>query len=353
MMEPDDLVWIHDYHLLPLAAELRKLGAANKIGYFHHIPWPAREVFGTLPASIDLLRSMLDYDLVGLQTEDDADNLMRALVRDLGAKVAAPDAVRTVDADGSAGRFMRVRAFPIGIDAKGFRKAAERARSSPTVAETIGSLRTRKLLIGVDRLDYSKGVAERMEAIERFLLSNPDQRGRVSYLQIAPKTREEVPEYAILSRTVNETLGRINGSLGDPGWAPIHYLTKAYPRPVLAGLYRHARVGLVTPMRDGMNLVAKEYVAAQDPQDPGVLILSKFAGAARQPKDALIVNPYDKFDVAEAIREALYMDARERIARWQSMFASIAAQDVSWWTHSFVQELHSGSGDEAMIANDR
>ena len=178
-----------------------------------------------------------------------------------------------------------------------------------------------------------------MEAFERFLVSNPDERGRVTYLQVAPKSRSEVPEYAMLSRMVNETLGRVNGSLGEPGWVPIHYVTNSYPRSVLAGLYRLAQIGLVTPMRDGMNLVAKEFVAAQDPADPGVLVLSKFAGAAQQLTDALIVNPNDKFEVAEAIRDGLHMSHDERVSRWQRMMRVLRAQDISWWTSTFLKDL--------------
>jgi trehalose 6-phosphate synthase len=209
------------------------------------------------------------------------------------------------------------------------------------VRETMAGLRTRKLLIGVDRLDYSKGVPERMEAVERFFASNPDQRGNVTYIQITPKSRSEVPEYEQLSRTVNETVGEINGALGDPAWTPIQYVTKAYPRPVLAGLYRAARVGLVTPMRDGMNLVAKEYVVAQSEDDPGVLVLSKFAGAARQLPEALMVNPYDRFEVAEAIRTALYMPRSERLERWKPMVERMTREDVDWWARNFLSELEN------------
>jgi trehalose 6-phosphate synthase len=194
-------------------------------------------------------------------------------------------------------------------------------------------------VLGVDRLDYSKGIPERMEAFERFLLSNPDQRRRVTYLQVAPKSRSEVPEYAALSRVVNETLGSINGSLGEPGWVPIHYVTSTYSRPVLGGLCRLAQVGLVTPLRDGMNLVAKEYVAAQNPNDPGVLVLSKFAGAAQQLRDALIVNPNDKYEVAEAIDEALNMSLGERRRRWERMMRTISDQNVAWWAAAFLKDL--------------
>jgi len=225
------------------------------------------------------------------------------------------------------------------IDASAFQEVAARHRSNRIVSQTVAGLGSRKLIIGVDRLDYSKGIGERMEAYERFLVNNPDQRGNVTYLQIAPTSRIEVPEYETLSRAVNETLGRINGSLGEPGWVPIQYVTSTYPRSLLAALYRLARVALVTPMRDGMNLVAKEYVAAQDPLDPGVLILSKFAGAAQQLTGALIVNPNDKLEVAEAIRDALQMSHQERVTRWQSMIVPVRDRDVSWWAAAFLKEL--------------
>jgi trehalose 6-phosphate synthase len=202
--------------------------------------------------------------------------------------------------------------------------------------------------MAVDRLDYSKGIPERMEAFERFLLGNPDQRNRVTFLQIAPVSRSEVPEYAMLSRQVNETLGRVNGAYGEPGWVPIHYVSNSYPRTVLAGLFRVARVGLVTPLRDGMNLVAKEFIAAQDPEDPGVLVLSKFAGAALQLPQALIVNPNDKFEVADAIREALNMDRSERIARWRPMLDTIRRKDVRWWSSSFLKDL-TGACEPAAV----
>ncbi|WP_210483935.1 alpha,alpha-trehalose-phosphate synthase (UDP-forming) [Microvirga antarctica] len=335
LLKPDDLIWVHDYHLIPLASELRSLGVTNRIGYFHHIPWPAPEVFATLPGSTQLLRAIMSYDLVGVHTERDADNLRRGLVQEIGAVQHKGDVLELGD------RRALVKGFPIGIDLAGFQAAANRSSTHPLVRQTIAGLGSRNLIIGVDRLDYSKGIPERMESFERFLISNPDQRGRVTYLQIAPTSRSEVPEYAELSRAVNDTLGRINGSLGEPGWVPIHYVTSTYPRPVLAGLYRLAKVGLVTPIRDGMNLVAKEYVAAQNPADPGVLVLSKFAGAAQQLTDALIVNPNDKFEVAEAIQVALHMSLEERIHRWSRMMKTLKSQDVSWWASSYLNALKS------------
>ena len=343
---PDDLVWVHDYHLIPLAAELRRLGLTNLIGYFHHIPWPAPEVLGTLPGSTDLLRAIMDFNLVGVQTERDADNLRRALMQELSA---VPQKVDVLDAGGKS---TCVKSFPIGIDVNDFQDVAAHPRPNRIFTQTTAGLGSRKLIIGVDRLDYSKGIQERMEAYERFLVSNPDQRGHVTYLQIAPTSRSEVPEYETLSRAVNETLGRINGSLGEPGWVPIQYVTSAYPRSLLAALYRLARVALVTPMRDGMNLVAKEYVAAQDPVDPGVLILSKFAGAAQQLTGALIVNPNDKFEVAEAIREGLKMDHQERVARWERMIGPLRDRDVSWWAAAFLKALaRQQSGGHRHMSN--
>src|SRR5918993_1793803 len=335
LIQPDDLVWVHDYHLIPLASELRAAGITNPIGYFHHIPWPAPEVFGALPGSTELLRVIPDYDLVGVQTERDADNLRRSLVQELGA------IHRRADLLDVGSRRVRIKSAPIGIDVNGLQQAAQRTGSSRLLKQTIAGLGSRKLIIGVDRLDYSKGIPERMEAFERFLVSHPEHRGQVTYLQIAPTSRSEVPEYATLSRVVNETLGRINGSLGEPGWVPIHYLTSPYSRAVLAGLYRLARVGLVTPIRDGMNLVAKEYVAAQDPQDPGVLVLSKFAGAAEELTDALIVNPNDKVEVAEALQHALHMSREERVTRWQALLNILWDSDVSRWAASFIEDLAS------------
>ncbi len=335
LVEPDDRIWVHDYHLLPLASELRAAGMRNRIGYFHHIPWPAPEVLNTLPGASDLLLGMLDYDLIGLQTDRDADNLKRNLIRELGARAEGAFAVTLND------RTSVIKDFPIGIDVDSFQRAAIRGHSQKLVRQTVASLGSRSLVMSVDRLDYSKGIPERMEAFERFLMSNPDQRNRVTLLQIAPVSRAEVPEYAMLSRQVNETIGRVNGGYGEPGWVPIHYVTNSYPRAVLAGLLRVARVGLVTPVRDGMNLVAKEFLAAQDPEDPGVLVLSKFAGAALQLPQALIVNPNDKFEVADAVRTALNMDLAERVARWKPMMETIRRYDVRWWSSEYLRELNS------------
>ncbi|ALK10635.1 Alpha,alpha-trehalose-phosphate synthase [UDP-forming] [Blastochloris viridis] len=328
ILQPSDLVWVHDYHLIPFAAELRRLGVTNRIGYFHHIPWPPIDVFGALPGCQDLLLALTAYDLVGVQTARDAGNLVRAI------EEAGPEARQRLDRGA-----LKVAAFPIGIDTMAFHAAALRAEDNSVVQRTMDGLAARDLVIGVDRLDYSKGIVERLESFERFLIANPDRRGNVVLLQISPHSRSEVPEYEQLDRQTDSALGRINSSLGDPSWTPIRFIKQAYTRPVLAGLYRHAAVGLVTPMRDGMNLVAKEYVAAQRPEDPGVLVLSRFAGAAEQMTEALIVNPYDKFEVAMAIGAALLMPKDERISRWQALFEGLRRQDITWWTRTFIDAL--------------
>jgi trehalose 6-phosphate synthase len=334
LLQPDDVIWIHDYHLIPLGAELRRRGVTNRIGYFHHIPWPPAELLGVLPFAATLISTMSAYDLVGVQTENDARNLTDGLVAMCGA-LAGGDRVKV------GRRETRVQAFPIGIDVDAFRKlatASVRAATTP-IRTTTGPLGARKLVIGVDRLDYSKGIVQRLEAFGQFLRNHPEHRGHVGMLQIAPPSRSDVPEYAELDRQSDETAGRLNAALGEFDWTPIRVVKKTYSRSALAGFYRRAQVGLVTPMRDGMNLVAKEYIAAQDPADPGVLVLSRFAGAAHQMSEALIVNPYDTQGVAEAIRTALAMPISERQRRFERLYATIAATDIRWWTRKYLAVL--------------
>jgi trehalose 6-phosphate synthase len=345
LLKRDDIIWIHDYHLIPLAAELRRRGVTNRIGYFHHIPWPSAEVFGALPFSGTLISTMMAYDLIGMQTQSDAANLMEGLIALSGAKREG-NRIRTGQ------RESVVQAFPIGIDVEGFRKlaaASVRAATQPIKATT-GPLGGRKLVIGVDRLDYSKGIVQRLEAFGTFLRNHPEHRGSVGLLQIAPPSRTDVPEYAELDRMSDEVAGRLNAALGEFDWTPIRVVKKAYSRSALAGFYRRAQVGLVTPMRDGMNLVAKEYIAAQDPEDPGVLVLSRFAGAAHQLGEALIVNPYDSQEVAEAIRTALAMPRAERQRRFKKLYETISSTDIGWWTQRYLAALAGieiASGDTA------
>jgi trehalose 6-phosphate synthase len=328
----EDIVWVHDYHLMPLAKALRERGHKNRIGFFLHIPCPPPEMLTALPHHERLIPSLCEYDLVGFQTGDDAFNFSRYLTRECGLH-SHDFNFRVAD------RTIRIDAFPVGIETAAFARLAQRSERMPFVQHVLESLAGRALIIGVDRLDYSKGIAHRLSAFERFLQTHPDWRGKVTYLQIAPKSRAEIPEYADMAQGIGATAGRINGTYGEADWTPIRYVNRAYSRATLAGLYRGARVGLVTPLRDGMNLVAKEYIAAQNPDDPGVLILSRFAGAAHECKEALLVNPYDPDSVAVAIGQALSMPLPERRDRHKAIFEVLSRNDIQTWAAHFLGAL--------------
>ncbi len=333
LIEPDDLVWVHDYHLIPLGAQLRERGIKNRLGFFLHIPFPPSRLMVSLPFHEGLVLSMLAYDVIGFQTKEWLDSFQNYVERELGGR-CEPDGTIHVGE-----RSVHAAAYPIGIDYKEFQEAV----SSPHAAEAYERLKKsadgRLTIIGVDRLDYSKGLADRFEGYRRFLEENEDCRGRVFLLQIAPPSRGEVHTYESIREQLDELSGRINGEFAEVDWVPIRYVNQGYPREALAGFYRAAEIALITPLRDGMNLVAKEYVAAQDPEDPGVLILSRFAGAALQLKDALLVNPYSKEEISDAIGQALEMPREERIRRWRAMNESVKNEDVVAWRKAFVGAL--------------
>ncbi|MBI4275249.1 MAG: alpha,alpha-trehalose-phosphate synthase (UDP-forming) [Rhizobiales bacterium] len=332
ILRPDDLIWVHDYHLIPLGRALRQRGHRNRIGFFLHIPFPPPEILTALPNHEQLIPRLTDYDLIAFQTGDDASNCARYLTRECG--------LHSRDFNFSVGdRVVRIDICPVGIDVENFARLARRAMRASFVREVLDSLSGRAMIIGVDRLDYSKGITYRMEAFDRFLAAHPEWRGKVTYLQITPKTRTEIPEYAQMEEVVNGIAGHINGTYGEAAWTPIRYVNKAHSRTALAGLYRGARVGLVTPLRDGMNLVSKEYVAAQNPDDPGVLILSQFAGAAHEMKDALLVNPYDPEGVGSAISRALSMPLDERQKRHRALLAVLVQNDAPHWADRFLANL--------------
>jgi trehalose 6-phosphate synthase len=344
IIEPDDLIWVHDYHLIPIADALRRRGHANRIGFFLHVPMPPPEVLASLPNHEQLIPLLSQYDVVGFQTEGDSGNFVRYLIAE---NQDSRRELRVFETSGrqislaSNGRQTRVGSFPVGIEPREFQVLARRNVRSPLVKEMVTSLGGRTLVIGVDRLDYSKGLVQRLEAFEIFLAKNPDWHGNVTYLQITPKNRSEIPEYLDLAQAVGSVAGRINGKYGEVSWTPIRYVNRVYSRSVLAGLYRTARVGLVTPLRDGMNLVAKEYVAAQDPDDPGVLILSRFAGAAVDGKRALLINPYDAESVAGAIAQALAMPLEERRERHAALLRGVTENNVDKWQKDFLDALRS------------
>jgi len=333
ILRPDDIVWVHDYHLIPLAKALRDRGHRNPIGFFLHVPFPPPEILTALPNHERLIPTMSSYDLVGFQTENDADNFTRYFAREY----QMPRRDRYTFQAGD--RRMRIGIFPIGIETVEFNTVARRAARSAFVTETVASLAGRDMIIGVDRLDYSKGLTLRMDAFQSFLASNPDWRGKVTYLQITPKSRSDIREYGDLEQQIGQAAGRINGTYGEAAWTPIRYVNRAHSRTALAGLYRSARAALVTPLRDGMNLVAKEYVAAQDEENPGALILSRFAGAAVELDSALLVNPYDPESVGATIARALSMPLDERRARHAKMYEVLRANDVKFWGERFIATL--------------
>jgi trehalose 6-phosphate synthase len=330
--KPDALFWIHDYHFLTLAQELRTRGITRPIGFFLHTPFPSRSVMATVPHSRELVEAMLAYDLIGFQTEDDLANFADYVTRDL--RLPCDDESVTF-----GGRITRLAAFPIGIDVKAFAERALKAAARPEVSRLRGSLDGRKLAIGVDRLDYSKGLPNRIKTIDRMLDLHPEMRKQFSFLQIAVPSRAQIPAYKDLQKEVATLVGEINGRHAEVDWTPIRYLTKSFSQTALAGFYRTAQVGLVTPFNDGMNLVAKEYVAAQNPLDPGVLVLSEFAGAARQLDAAILVNPHDMDGMGRALAGAFKMPAAERRERWNSMIARLEDSALDLWFSEFVGAL--------------
>lgn len=333
LVGPRDIVWVHDYHLMPMGADLRSRGIDNRIGFFLHIPWPPPEVASALPGYRRILQAMAAYDLIGFQTARDAENFGNCLAEEGVAKASGEGWFE------AGHRRFRIAAFPISIDTDAIRTAAARSASQASVKRMAATMAGKRLVIGVDRLDYSKGLRERIRAFVTYLSHNPDKRGQVTYLQVTPKSRSEVPEYKRIEQDVAGQVGEANGACGDVDWTPIRYLNQNIPHATLTGLYRMADIGLVTPLRDGMNLVAKEYVASQDPQDPGVLVLSRYAGAADELGAALLVNPYDAVGVANAIRNGLEMPLEERCARWRSMMDVLEAHTVGDWWRGFLSTL--------------
>ncbi|THD72559.1 trehalose-6-phosphate synthase [Phenylobacterium sp.] len=345
LIQPDDLIWVHDYHLIPLGRELRALGIRNRIGFFLHVPWPAHQVFTTLPGHGKLVQAMFDYDLVGFQTAEYCQAFEEYVLSEGGGSQPQPGRLKAY------GRSLKVGAFPIGLDAAEFAQMLKSSRARRMRDLMSAATVFRHLVVGVDRLDYSKGLEERFLGFERYLVDNPDMRREVLMLQIAPVSRESVEAYQEIRGRLDALSGRINGEFSDVDWNPFRYVNKNYRRDELAGIYGAARVGLVTPLRDGMNLVAKEFVAAQNPEDPGVLILSRFAGAARQMGEALLVNPNSPEEIADALKRAINMDKAERIRRWSALFENVEREDVTAWRDAFVGALAGVKAPQAALAS--
>jgi trehalose 6-phosphate synthase len=340
LLKPDDLVWVHDYHLMLLGRELRRRGWKGRVGFFLHTPFPPLEMWQILPQPEDHLDALLQYDVAGFHVSGFLENYIHCCRRMLRASW-----------DGgwleARGRRQHVEAYPVGIEPDDFRRAAGDGSGRKRSGTLIRALRDRALILGVDRLDYTKGIPERLQAFERLVRRHEEWRKRLVFVQIASPSREEVPEYGEQRRRIEALLGRINGELGEHDWVPIRYLYRAYERGFLARLYRQADVGLVTPLRDGMNLVAKEFVAAQDPDDPGVLVLSLSAGAAQQLEEALLVNPFITADLARGMHRALVMPLEERRERHAALLRRIRRETASDWARRFVRDLEFPRAREA------
>ena len=341
IIEPADRLWIHDYHFFPLAWHLRKHGIRNRIGFFLHIPFPHASDLPALPDRDVFADWISAFDLVGLQTERDVATCQEMFRVEGSGEFLKDGEVR------HNGRTVRLKAFPIGIDVDVMRRAAK----NPEATTRLKLDPKERLLIGVDRLDYSKGIVNRVEAFGTYLDGRGPREPRATLLQIAPPTRENVQAYAEIRDQLEALTGKINGTHSEIDWIPIRYIHRMIAREQLAGLFCRADAALVTPLADGMNLVAKEYVACQDPENPGVLILSRFAGAAEQLDAALMVNPYDHDEMARAIDQALEMELWERRERYEAMFQEIAAHDIAWWRSEFLSSLGDDGTVEVVAAN--
>jgi trehalose 6-phosphate synthase len=333
LLRPSDVIWIHDYHLMPLAACLRARGVANPIGFFLHIPFAAPDVLGAAPEVAALVRDLLSADLIGFQTDNDMANFVAAAHGFAGASRLHGGVLQV------AGRRVKLGVFPVEIEARHFARTAQRTVHGVGAERLRRSLDGQKLVLGIDRLDPTKGLMQRIAGFRQLLETRPELRREVTMLQVAAESRTDVASYRSLRAALDSEAGSLNADLGEADWQPLRVVSHAADRATVAGYMRLARVGLVTPLRDGMNLVAKEFVAAQNPDDPGVLVLSRFAGAARQLSDALLVNPHDPDAMAEAMDTALRMEPGERRERWQSLWQAIEHRTPVLWGRSFVAAL--------------
>jgi trehalose 6-phosphate synthase len=332
LLRRDDVIWVHDYHFMLLAQELRKLRVRNRIGFFLHVTMPPPEAYLAIPEHREISAALSAYNLIGLQTAHDVTNALRCLYESVGAQCDDGTTVR------AGYGTTAIDCFPIGIDAGYFAP-----RKADPAVEAGNAIR----ILGVDRLDYSKGLPQKFSAFQHFLEKYPGHKRKVVLTQIAAPTRESVGAYKSIRKELESLSGSINGAHGDLDWVPVQYIHRAIARRKLGEIYRSAKVALVTPLCDGMNLMAKEYVASQHPADPGVLVLSKFAGAAEQLNEALLVNPHNADEIADALHQALTMDLEERKYRHAAMLKIIQSQSSEMWFHSFVDRLRRETPDKA------
>jgi trehalose 6-phosphate synthase len=340
-LRPGDLVWVHDYHLMGVAAELRRRGVAQALNFFLHIPFPPIDIYAKLPWRRELLELLLAYDLLGFQTPRDRRNFMgcvEALIPEVEIDRSRPLRVLRW-----RGHEVRVGAFPIGIDHQHFARAAATIKVTTAARRLRQQLGGLQLILGIDRLDYTKGITFRLDAYREALIRHPELVGAVTFVQVLVPSRERIPQYEKMRRSIEQLVGEISGVFSRPGWAPVHYMHRALDRDELLAFYRASGVALITPLKDGMNLVSKEYCAANVELD-GVLVLSEFAGAAWQlAGGALLVNPYDREGVADRIYEACTMPAEERRRRMRKLRRAVREHDLFWWVDAFLGAASAAS----------
>ena len=333
---PDDFVWVHDYHLMLAARELRRSGVTSKLGFFLHIPFPPLDIFVKLPWRREILGALLQYDLIGFQTMRDRRNFIQCVRTLVGP---AESCGRGQVCELSIGtETLRIGAFPISIDFDAFERDAASREVSESAWHVHENLPERQIVLGLDRMDYTKGIPYRLEAFRHLLTHHTDVRGRITLVQIVVPSRRGIPEYEALKTEIERLVGEINGAFTDQtGWVPIHYSYRSLDRYELLGYYRASEIALITPLKDGMNLVAKEYCASSL-EENGVLILSEFAGAAAElQRGASLVNPYDIVGVSDALYRAFRMSPSERHARMHGMRQTIRRHDIFWWVDSFLK----------------
>jgi trehalose 6-phosphate synthase len=346
MLRATDLIWVHDYHLMAMPAMLRARGVNAPIGFFLHVPFPAPDMLASVPEAGNLIRDLLSADLLGFQTANDLENFAAAAHRLGGAAILSTGGLQF------GGRRIRLGVFPVEIEATSFAAMAETAWRSAETGRLRRSLQSQKLILGIDRLDPTKGLIQRLYGFRRLLETRPDWRRNVTLLQIAAESRTDVSAYQDLRVAIDAEAGAINSEWGEPDWTPTRLIARGGARATVAGYMREARVGLVTPLRDGMNLVAKEFIAAQDPQDPGVLVLSRFAGASHQLSSSLLVNPHDPDELAEALDRGLTMPLAERQERWRAAWQAIELATPAAWGRSFLSSLLRAGNVSSRIGHD-
>jgi alpha,alpha-trehalose-phosphate synthase [UDP-forming]/trehalose-phosphatase len=335
LVRPGSTVWAHDYHLLLLGRFLREQGHTGPIGLFQHVPFPGPDIFFLLPWAKEILSAMLAFDLIGFHTQRYVRSFLQCMSEIDGIRIEG-NAVVMGD------HVTRVGAFPIGIIPEQFQEAGD-ATPSDEIAGMMRAIGQARLVLGVDRLDYTKGIPERIAAFGALLEQSPGWRKKACLVQVSVPSRGDVPDYAEQRSRIENIVGRVNGEYGEADWVPIRYLYRSYRRDQLSELYRAADVGYVTPLRDGMNLVAKEYVAAQDPERPGVLVLSRFAGAAEELGEALLVNPWDAEGTARDLKRALEMPLEERKRRHARLLEVISRTTAATWAEGFLEALRAAT----------